>query len=89
MNGDAFVDFLLNAIYSPEIEECVEENVAIIKHLYSKEILEKLAQSSPQALKFLFIFCFKLEQETILSLREENNIYYDIINMLEINNHTS
>lgn len=48
-------------------------------------MLEKLMQVCPAALKFLFMLSFKLDQETILSLREDEkkNIYFDIISLFE------
>jgi len=50
--------------------------------------MKKLAYGNPEGLKLLFMFSFKLNQDTILRLRENYNIYFDIISLLAANNHS-
>ncbi|KAL4479833.1 hypothetical protein ABPG74_020349 [Tetrahymena malaccensis] len=84
VNDEVFVNYLIDANYNIDSEMSKET----IIRLYHKDNLQMLAKNRPYALKFLFFFSYKLDQELVLSLREEKNIFYEIFQLLDCNSHT-
>ena len=55
-----FVDFLIDSKYLTGLESLDEKSNLLVKQLFEKEVLEKLALANPSGLKLLFMFSFKL-----------------------------